>query len=488
MIRIFGAPSPIEMSTLAKRQIDMTEGRIFGKMIYFIIPLMLTNLLQTFYNAADMMIVSLSGEANAVGAIGTTGPVINLLVNIFIGFSTGTGVLVARQLGAKNEKGVSLTVHTSIVISLLFGTIGMVAGMIFARPMLVLMGADSNLLDLASTYTFVYFCGLPFISLTNYTTQIIRAKGDTRTPLIILSIAGAVNVLLNLFFVLACGMSVEGVALATAISNALSAIALLIVLNREDGGCHFDIRRICIDRDSFKNMVSIGLPAGIQSALFSLSNIIISSSLLTVNSLLTPEGTTYAPVISGNAAVSNLNGFIYTATNSVYLASITFTSQNVGAEKYERIPRVMKSAYAITMTVGFVASTLIFVFHRPLLSLYGLYDGAEGTLEHIAYQTAYTKLIVETMTYFLLAFMEVGSGIVRGFGKSITAMIIALCGSCLLRVVWISTVFAAYLNVASIYFSYPVSWFTTGMVNLIVAIVIYKKAMKKARTSFGLMS
>lgn len=460
----------------------MTEGKILGKMISFIIPLMCTNLLQTFYNAADMMIVGLSAEKNAVGAIGVTNPVLTLFINMFIGFSTGTGVLVARHLGAKNDNGVSKTVHTSLAVSVILGVLGGAFGIVFSRVLLVMMGADANLLDLATSYTFVYFCGFPFVSVTNYAVQIIRAKGDTRTPLVILSASGALNVLLNLFFVFVCKMDVEGVALATAISNVASAAALVAVLMREDGPCRFEFKRLAIDGDSLKNVIVIGLPAGIQGALFSLSNLIITSSLITVDNLLKPSGVDYAPVMSGNAAVSNLNSFIYTATNAVYLASITFTSQNVGAKKYERIPRVMVCAYAITMSVGLIASTLIFMLHRPLLSLYGLYDGAEGTLEHIAYQTAYTKIVIETMTYFLLAFMEVGSGVVRGFGKSITAMVIALCGSCLLRVVWIATVFKVYQNVASIYLSYPASWLATGAVNLIVAIIIYKRAMKKSRT------
>ncbi len=461
----------------------MTEGKIFGKMVYFIIPLILTNLLQTFYNAADMMIVTLSGEADAVGAIGTTGSVITLVVNFFIGFSTGTGVLVARHLGSKNDKGVSLTVHTSVLSSVILGVLGAVVGVIFARPLLVWMGADSKLLDLASTYTFIYFLGVPFISLTNYSLQIIRAKGDTRTPLIVLSFSGLINVLLNLFFVLACGMSVEGVALATVIANAVSGITLLIVLNRDDGPCHFELRRLSIDRDSLKNIIAIGFPAGIQSSLFSISNIIIASSLLTVNNLMVPAGADFEPVISGNAAVANLNSFVYTATNSVFLASITFTSQNVGAKKYSRVPRVMACSLAISMISALLLSTVMFVLHRPLLSLYGVNPGAEGSLEQIAYETAYTKIIIETMSIFVMSLMEIGSGILRGMGKSLTTTIITLVGTCLFRIAWIYTVFAAYQNVVTIYLSYPISWIITGIVQVAFAIVIVKKAINRNRES-----
>lgn len=461
----------------------MTEGKIFGKMISFIIPLMLTNLLQTFYNAADMMIVGLSPEENAVGAIGVAGPVLTLFINMFIGFSTGTGVLVARHLGARNHNGVSKTVHTSMAVSVILGTVGGALGAILSRYLLILMGADANLLDLATTYTFVYFCGFPFVAITNYAVQIIRAKGDTRTPLIVLGISGLANVVMNIFFVLVCKMDVDGVALATALSNVISAVILVIVLMREDGPCRFEFKKLSIDGDSLKGVIAIGLPAGIQGALFSVSNLIIQSSLITVDNLLKPAGTEYAPVISANAAVSNLNSFIYTATTSVYLASTTFTSQNVGAKKYDRLPRVMACAYAITISVGIIASTLIFIFHKPLIALYGVHDGAEGTLQHIAYQTAYTKILVETMTYFLLAFMEVGSGIMRGLGKSLTSTVITLIGTCALRIVWIYTAFAAYQNVATIYMSYPISWSVTGIVQLAFGVILIRRLIRKQRQS-----
>ncbi len=459
----------------------MTEGKILGKMIYFIIPLMLTNLLQTFYNAADMMIVSLSGVKDAVGAIGTTGPVASLIVNLFIGFSTGTGVLVARHLGAKNDRGVSDTVHTSIVLGVVLGIVGGAVGIAFARPLLVWMGADRALLDLAVTYTFIYFCGVPFLSVTNYATQIMRAKGDTRTPLVVLSLSGVLNVLLNLFFVLVCGLSVEGVAIATAISNLVSAVVLLVFLHRDESACHFDVKKLRVDRDTLKRIVEIGIPAGIQSSLFSISNIIISSSILTVNNLLAPAGATFEPVVSGNAAVSNLNSFVYTAANSVYLASITFTSQNVGANKYSRLPRVMVCSYAIAIVIAVTFSTAILLFHKPLLALYGVADGPDGSLEHIAFQTAYTRIMIETLTYFLLALLESGSGIMRGLGKNLTTMLITLVGTCALRIVWIYTVFVAHQTVAMIYVSYPISWGITALCHFTFAVVLISRAIKRER-------
>lgn len=457
----------------------MTEGRIFGKMLLFILPLMATNLLQMLYNAADMMVVSLSPELDAVGAIGITGPFVGMLVNIFIGFSVGANVMVARHLGARNDNGVSRTVHTAVTISLIFGLAAGAIGIAVARPILALMGAEGKLLDLATTYTVIYFIGMPFISVTNYAVAVLRAKGDTRTPLYVLSLAGLVNVMLNLFFVLVCRMSVEGVAIATAASNLLSAVVLIVKLTREDGPCHLDLRALSIDKDAFLWILKVGLPAGIQGALFSISNIMIQSSILRVNNMLAPVGSKFAPVVQGNAAVSNLNSFIFTSTNAVYQASITFTSQNVGAGKYSRVPRVMICSYSLTFIVAIIMSTAVFVFHRPLIALYGVTDGAPGTLQHIAYETAYTKLCIETMTYFLLALMEVGSGIVRGLGKSLTSTVIALIGSCLLRIVWLVTVFEMYLNVASIYASYPASWLLTGVTQLTVALILLHRARKR---------
>ena len=471
-----------KMEKLAKKSIDMTEGPLFGKILLFVLPMMATNLLQVAYNAADMMIVSLSNEANAVGAIGTTGAFINLVLNIFIGFAMGANVIIARHLGARDGDGASRAVHTSLILAVALGTISGAIGLCISRPVLTLMGAEENLLDLALVYTRVYFLGTPFVALTNYAVAIFRSKGDTRTPLFVLSAAGLVNVGFNLLFVLVFGMSVEGVALATVVSNVLSAVVLLFVLSRDGGACRFSFKKLRLDKRSFLEILRIGLPAGIQGALFSLSNMIIQSSILRVNNILAP-GSEYEPVVEGNAAVANLEGFLYTATNSVCQASVAFTSQNVGAGKYGRIGRVMLNCYAITTVVAVVGSLLLFGLNHPLLALYGISEG-EG-LGQIAYETAMAKIYLEGMTYFLLAFMEIGSGVLRGLGRSMTSTVIALVGSCLLRIVWIFTVFEHFLTVESIYISYPVSWALTGLVYLIFALMILRRESEKHRWLTG---
>ena len=450
----------------------MTEGPLFGKILLFVLPMMATNLLQVAYNAADMMIVSLSHEANSVGAIGMTGPFINLVLNLFMGFSIGANVVIARHIGAKEEENASRVVHTSLLLALILGIVGCMIGLCISRPVLSLMGVDGNLLDLATTYTYVYFAGAPFVALTNYAVAIFRAKGDTQTPLYVLTVSGLVNVLFNLFFVLVLGMAVEGVAIATVIANVISSVVLILCLARGKDACRFELYKLKMDKRSLVDVIRVGLPAGLQGALFSFSNMMIQSSILRVNDILSP-GSVYEPVVDGNAAVSNLNGFIYTATNSVCQASIAFTGQNVGAGRYDRVKRVLINCYAITGAVAVICSLTLLIFNHQLLSLYGITDG-EG-VAGIAYSAAMTKMRFETLTYFLLAFMEVGCGVLRGLGRSLTSTVITLVGACLLRVVWLLTVFEHFLTLESIYVSYPISWTVTGIVALVLVIAVLRK-------------
>ena len=415
-----------------RKTLDLTEGSILGKLLVFVLPLMATNLLQTLYNVADMMVVSLSSEANAVGAIGTTGPFISMLLNIFIGLSAGANVMVARHLGAKDQDNAARTVHTAICMGLIFGTLGAVIGLVISKPVLAMMGNTGNLLDLSVTYTRIYSLGLPFLALTNYQSSILRAKGDTKTPLKVLSGTGVLNVLLNLLFVKGVGLAVEGVALATSISNAVSAIVLLIILSRDKGPCRLRLRRLRIDRRAFFNILHIGVPVGIQGALFALSNIIIQSSILRVNNNLGLPADSYQPVVDGNSAAANLEGFIYTGTNAVAQAAITFTGQNAGAGKYERVRRVMASCYLATILVAVVFSASLILLADPLLALYGVTGGEAGSLAAIARETARKRMLIIVVPYLLLACGEVGSGVMSGLKRSITSTVVSLASSCIL--------------------------------------------------------
>ncbi|MBR6728017.1 MAG: MATE family efflux transporter [Clostridia bacterium] len=451
------------MTLTDKRADDLTEGPIFSKLILFILPVLISNLLQICYNAADMMIVGLSDEANAVGAIGTTGSLTALIVNVFIGISAGANVMIARHLGEKNDRLVSRTVHTSISMSVIFGFAAAAVGFFCSRPLLHLMGAEDSLLDLATLYTKVYFLGVPFISISNYTISIFRAKGDTHTPLCVLTLTGLLNVALNLFFVLACHMSVEGVALATAISNLANAVILILLLTRERGPCRFTPSQICIDKKAFGEILHIGVPSGLQSALFSLSNILIQSSILRVNNAMMIEGNDYQPVINGNSAAANLESFAFTAINAVHLATVTFTGQNAGARKPHRVWRVLWLGLICSLTVTVFFTAAIFLLHKPLFALYGVVDGAADSLEHIAFDTAYQRILYHLLPLVLYAFFDTANAVARGLKKAISATVISLIGTCALRVVWILTVFEHYETLASIYLSYPVSWLLTAI-------------------------
>lgn len=450
-----------------------------GKILLFVLPLMVTNMMQVLYNAADMVVVSLSTMPDAVGAIGTTSALVNLIVNVFIGFSVGANVVVARNIGSRDDGRTSEAVHTSLCTGAAFGLLGCMLGLLISRPLLIWMGNTGELLRLAVLYTKIYFLGVPFLSVTNYAIAILRAEGDTRTPLYILTGTGLLNVGLNLFFVLVLGMSVDGVALATSISNVVSMVLLLLRLAKDRSACRFAFGKLCFKRRAFRDILSVGLPAGIQGALFSISNMMIQSSILQVNNAVCPAGSAYQPVVKGNAAAQNLEILAYTATNSVHQASVSFTGQNVGAEKYDRIKSIMKSCYFVTFCIATIVGWALIFLRVPLLSLYGVHAGTAGSLDAIAMQSATTRMLYMLAIYFTLAFMEVGSGVLRGMGKSMLSMLVTLFGSCILRIVWIYTVFQAHPTLEIIYLSYPVSWTVTALIQFVCCLIVKKKLENK---------
>ena len=463
---------------MARRRLgSLTEGPIFSRLVIFILPLMLSNLLQILYNAADMMVVGLSSADNAVGAIGTTASLLSLIVNVFIGFSAGANVMVARHLGAGNRERVGRTVHTSITVSVIFGLAAALIGILLARPILTLMGAEGELLELAVLYTKIYFLGVPFLSVFNYAVAVFRAMGDTATPLRVLSLTGLLNVCLNLLFVLAMGMSVEGVALATLVANLLNAVILLVKLSRIEGDCRFSLRRLCLDRRAFLEVLHVGLPSGVQSALFSLSNIIIQSSILRVNNASVPEGSEYQPVINGNSAAANLESFAFTAINAVHQGIVTFTGQNSGAKKPDRVWRILWLGAALSAGVALFFTLLIFFLRVPLFALYGVIDGAAATADHLAYAAAYKRVVYHLLPLVLYGFLDACNAVARGLKRVISATLITLIGTCLLRIVWIMTVFEHYETLESIYISYPVSWLLTGAVQcaMVVRLILRER-------------
>ncbi len=467
------------MQSMQRKKIDFTEGRVFFKLLRFILPIIATNLLQTFYNAADMMVVSLSTEENAVGAIGMTGSFLSLILNVFIGFSVGANVVVAREIGAKDRQRTQNAVHTALLMAVIFGCSGAVLGIAFSRPVLSLMGASGNLLTLAARYTYIYLAGAPFLALTNYLIAIFRAKGDSKTPLVVLSLSGLLNVGLNLFFVLVVGMSVEGVAIATAAANVASFMVLIIKLRRDQDYTTFSFRKLKIEKTAFKDIVFNGVPAGIQGALFSLSNILIQSSIVTVNNNLVGAESSYAPIVNGSAAAGNIEGFIYTSMNAVYQGAITVTSQNIGAKKPQRVKRILYSCLLAVVSVGVITAGIAYLLKRPLLALYGVKGGAEGSMEAMALQAALTRFNLIVLPYFICGMHEVCSGVLRGMGKAIVSTVNALLGVCLLRMIWIWTVFPIKQTLEVVLFSYPMTWIVTTVVAFALIQVLLKKILKQ---------
>lgn len=447
----------------------MLEGPLLGKVFLFALPLMATNLLQMLYNAADMIIAGMSGVEGAIGSIGTCGAMINFILNIFSGFAIGTNVVVARNIGRGDKEATSKSVHTSLVMAALFGAVCAIVGLFVSRPMLKLLGDQGHVLELATLYTRIYFAGAPFLAVSNYMIAILRAKGDTRTPLYILTGTGLLNVCMNLFFVLVLHRSVDGVAYATVIANAANVVLLGIVLLRDTGWCRLEPKNLRIDRTAMKEIIRDGLPAGVQGMLFSLSNMLIQSTIIGLNNAACPGGSS---IIDGNAAATNLEGFAYVATNAVYQASVTFTSQHHGARMYKRIGTVMRCCYFVTALVAIVCASVLLIFRHPLLGLY-IQNGDEMALE-----VAYTRFYINIAPYVSLAFMEVGSGVLRGLGKSTLSTVISLIGSCVFRLVWIYLIFPLHPVLWMVYLSYPISWTLTALTHFTVSMIVRHRYMR----------
>ena len=451
------------------KDMNMLEGPLLGKVFLFALPLMATNVLQMLYNAADMIIAGMSGVDGAIGSIGTCGAMINFILNIFSGFAIGTNVVVARNIGRGDQEATEQSVHTSLVMAALFGAVCAVVGLVASRPVLRFLGDEGYVLELATLYTRIYFCGAPFLAISNYLIAIFRAKGDTRTPLFILTGTGLLNVGLNLFYVLVCNMSVDGVAYATVIANAANVVFLGLFLMHDSGWCRLKLKKLRITKKAMKEIIRDGLPAGIQGMLFSLSNMLIQSTIIGINNTMCPGG---SAVIDGNAAATNLEGFAYVATNSVYQASVTFTSQHHGAKKYKRIGTVMRSCYFVTAMVAVACAAVLLIFRHPLLSLY-IKDGND-----LAFETAYTRFYIMFAPYFTLAFMEVGSGVLRGLGKSTLSTVISLLGSCVFRIIWIYFIFPLNPTLWMVYLSYPISWSLTALAHFTVSMVVRRRYMR----------
>ena len=433
------------MEKSKKYEIDMCSGSIFKKMLLFALPLMCSSILQLLFNAADIVVVGHFAGDHALAAVGSNTALINLLTNLFVGLSIGTNVLVAQYYGAKKEQELKETVHTSMMLSVYSGILLTIVGVIAARQILIWMQAPSEVLGLAVIYLRIYFIGMTSTMIYNFGSAILRAVGDTKRPLYYLLGAGVVNVVLNLIFVVLFQMGVAGVGAATVISQTISAFLVVRCLILEQGGIHLELKELRIHKDKFIRILQIGLPAGFQGTVFSLSNVVIQSAINSFG----------AVVVAGNSAASNIEGFVYMAMNAFYQATISFTSQNFGAKQYKRINKILFVGELYVIITGLVLGNLAVIFGKELL---GIYSSSEEVI-----QTGMVRLRIIGITYALCGIMDVLVGALRGIGYSIMPMIVSLVGACGLRLIWITTVFQipAYHSQTTIYMSYPITWTIT---------------------------
>ena len=444
-------------------RMDMTEGPLTTKIIKFTIPVMLSGILQLLFNTADVIVVGRFTGKTALAAVGSTGSLINLLVSLFIGLSIGTNVLVARYQGAKDDKAVSETVHTSIALGIVGGLILLIIGIVATRPLLEMMATPEDVIDQSTLYMRILFFGMPLNLILNFGAAILRAIGDTKRPLYYLTIAGVINLFLNIFLVTVFSLGVAGVAIATVISEGVSCVLILLCLKHETGAIRLYFNRIKINPSKCIDIMKIGLPAGLQGCIFSISNVLIQSS---VNSF----GST---VMAGNTAASNIEGFVYVSMNSLHQTCISFTSQNFGAGKFKRIKKVLINCLVIVAITGLVLGNSAYFFGKYLLSAYN------NETEVISY--GLIRLSIISTMYFLCGLMDVMVGAMRGIGYSILPMIVSLVGACGLRIVWIYTVFVKFRTLDILFISYPVTWTITFLSHLVCYYIVTRKYKDKFR-------
>lgn len=440
-------------------EMDMCNGPILGKMLRFAIPLMCSSMLQMLFNAADIIVVGKFGKEHSLAAVGSNASLINLLTNLFIGLSVGANVLVARNYGAKKSEDVKDTVHTSMTLSMICGVLISLIGIVMARQLLTWMNTPAEVIDSATIYLRIYFLGMPAMMIYNFGNAILRAVGDTKRPLYFLLASGVFNVGLNLLFVIAFKWDVVGVAVSTVISQNISALLILICLMREKGDFKLYLKELKIKKDKFLSIIRIGLPAGFQGTIFSLSNVVIQSSINLFG----------ADVVDGNTAASNIESFVYFAMNAFHHATLSFTGQNIGGGKHERVGKILRTGLICATVAGIVCGGLVILFAEPLLKIY--------TNNPAAIDAGVRRLNTICAVYFLCGIMDVMVGSIRGMGYAIMPMIVSLIGACGLRLVWISTIFQIpqFHTTETIYMSYPVTWTITFLAHVVCYFIVKRK-------------
>ena len=448
---------------MAKSNVNMLHGPLFKNILVYTIPIILSNILQLLFNAADLVVVGRYCGSVSVAAVGATTSLIHLLTNFFIGLSVGTGVIVAMSIGSRDKESTRQIVHTAIPTALVSGIILTILGIMLSENVLKLMSTPENVLPLSALYMKIYFAGITATMIYNFCAAILRAVGDTKSPLVFLTISGVVNVILNLIFVIAFKMDVAGVALATTISQILSALLTMRALMKRNDACKLKLKEIRVYKKPLLDILKIGLPAGVQSSLFSISNVIIQSSINSFGEI----------VVAGSAAAANIEGFVLVIMNSFHQTALNFTGQNVGIKNYKRVAKIYRECIISVMVTGLVLGFACCFCANGLLSIY-------ITDSDMAIKEGIVRLTCICLPYFLAGIMDVTTGTIRGMGVSLTPMIITVLGVCVMRIVWIFTVFQIeqFHTPSGLYISYPISWFLTFVAELIAFMVVYKKKAK----------
>ncbi|MBO5060448.1 MAG: MATE family efflux transporter [Clostridia bacterium] len=439
-----------------KNKVDMINGRLFPQMMKFAVPLILSSILQTLYNAADSLIVGRYGSSNALGAVGSVGPIVNTLVNLFMGLAIGTNVAVARYRGEGNGKMVKKTSDTAVIIALVSGIVVGILGFFIARPVAYLVKIDAEIIEMSILYMQIYFLGMPFIALYNFISATMRGIGDTKNPMISLVISGAINVVLNIIFVKYFFMGVAGVALATVISQIVGFLIILHMLRKSDVG--FSIKGISFDKKIFKFTARIGIPAGIQGITFSISNTIMISSINSFG----------AAAAAGHSVESQVENILYVAINSIAQTVTTFTSQNIGARKIRRITPIMLCGFAIAITEGVLLSSIAYLFKDAIIAMFAPGDAAVASF-------AVVKFKYVVLPYFVISMIEIPSGTLRGMGATVVSMLMSLLGVCGFRLLWLLVLFPMNRTPEFLFTAYPASWFVTGCMYIIAYIILRKR-------------
>lgn len=445
---------------------NMLQGPLAMGILLYTLPIILTSYLQLLFNAADLVVVGRFCGSVSVAAVGVTGAITNLIINLFMGLSVGAGVAVAHAIGSRESQVVHRTVHTAMLTALIGGVVLTAVGVAYSPIFLRWMDTPENVLPLSSVYMRIYFSGITFTMVYNYCTSILRAAGDTQSPMIILMAAGVVNVILNVVFVAAFHMNVAGVALATVISQALSALAVTVVLMRRRDDIRFYPTKMRLYWPQMKKIVRIGLPAGIQGATFSVSNVIIQSAMNSFGEVL----------VSGNAAVSNLEGFCFATVNGFHQAAVNYIGQNVGAQQYDRVKKIFKLCVLYASLAGLLVGGALTIFRRPLLSIY-ITDSQQ------ALEVGMIRVFFTSAPYFLYGLLDAAAGSLRGLGASTISMLISVLGICGSRLLWIFTVFQIpeLHTPICLYSSYPISWILTAIAEFVVFPIIFRRMAERGR-------